>query len=197
MTVLINALAPQLYVYLTPITRLQYSLRVRVALVLLLAQAHFEPTECTPLLNGAVETAPVTVVCRTMASLDAATSKLTVVNAAGEPVDMDDSAANLTDPDPKTTSVSPDVAKIRDGVYTVQGETFGHKITKKQIFTGHWEFDPAIAPVFFAIISDSFLLPVDAPRGSGRLVIYGMAIVRFIGALLLAVMGVRSVAVGQ
>lgn len=63
--------------------------------------------------------------------------------------------------------------------------------------TGHWEFDLAIALVFFAIVSYSFLLPADAPRGGGRLVIYGMAILCFIGALLLAVMGFRSVALGQ
>ena len=63
--------------------------------------------------------------------------------------------------------------------------------------TGHWEFDLAISLVFFAIISYSFLLPVDAPRGLGRLVIYGMAILCFIGALVLAVTGFRSVALGQ
>jgi hypothetical protein len=63
--------------------------------------------------------------------------------------------------------------------------------------TGHWEFDLAITCVFFAIISYSFLLPADAPRGIGRIAIYGIAIVFFIGALILAVMGLRSLALGQ
>lgn len=63
--------------------------------------------------------------------------------------------------------------------------------------TGHWEFDLAITCVFFAIISYSFLLPADAPRGIGRVVIYGAVGLCFIGALVLAVMGFRSVALGQ
>lgn len=63
--------------------------------------------------------------------------------------------------------------------------------------TGHWEFDLAIVLVFFAIISYSFLMPADAPQGIGRAVIYGAVGLCFIGALVLAVMGFRSVALGQ
>lgn len=63
--------------------------------------------------------------------------------------------------------------------------------------TGHWEFDLAIVSVFFAILSYSFLLPGDAPQGIGRAVIYGAVSLCFIGALVLAVMGFRSVALGQ
>lgn len=65
------------------------------------------------------------------------------------------------------------------------------------VLTGDWEFDLAIACVFFAVISYSFLLPADAPRGVGRAMIYGIAVVCLVGALVLAVMGLRSVALGQ
>lgn len=60
------------------------------------------------------------------------------------------------------------------------------------ILTGHWEFDLAIAMIFFAIISYSFLLPSDAPRGAGRIIIRSVAVLFFIGALILAVVGFRS-----
>ena len=60
------------------------------------------------------------------------------------------------------------------------------------ILTGHWEFDLAIAMVFFAIISYSFLLPADAPKGVGRLAIQGVAGLFFVGALVLAVVGFRN-----
>lgn len=63
--------------------------------------------------------------------------------------------------------------------------------------TGHWEFDLAIVSVFFAILSYSFLLPGDAPRGIGRVLIYGVSALFFIGALTLAVFGFRSVSLGQ
>lgn len=89
-----------------------------------MAQAHSEPAKCTPPIDGTVATAPAQVVCQVTASLDAAKSKLTVVNAAGEQVDKGDSAVDLTDPDRKTISVSLDVAKITDGVYTIRWETF-------------------------------------------------------------------------
>lgn len=60
------------------------------------------------------------------------------------------------------------------------------------ILTGHWEFDLAIALVFFAIISYSFLLPADAPRGIGRIAIQTVAGLFFVGALVLAIVGFRS-----
>lgn len=60
------------------------------------------------------------------------------------------------------------------------------------ILTGHWEFDLAIAMVFFAIISYSFLLPADAPKGVGRIAIQAVASLFFVGALVLAVVGFRS-----
>ena len=61
------------------------------------------------------------------------------------------------------------------------------------ILTGHWEFDLAIALVFFAVISYSFLLPEDAPRGGARLAIQSVAAVFFVGALVLAVVGFRNI----
>lgn len=60
------------------------------------------------------------------------------------------------------------------------------------ILTGHWEFDLAIAMVFFAIISYSFLLPVDAPTGGGRVAIQAVAVAFFVGALVMAVVGFRN-----
>jgi hypothetical protein len=60
------------------------------------------------------------------------------------------------------------------------------------ILTGHWEFDLAIALVFFAVISYSFLLPVDAPKGGARVAIQSVAILFFVGALVLAVVGFRN-----
>ncbi|MCC7164844.1 MAG: hypothetical protein IT331_20275 [Anaerolineae bacterium] len=65
------------------------------------------------------------------------------------------------------------------------------------ILTGHWEFDLAIALLFFAVICYSFLLPQDAPRGAGRMIIYGGVIACLIGAGILAVLGFRSLALGQ
>jgi hypothetical protein len=65
------------------------------------------------------------------------------------------------------------------------------------ILTGHWEFDLAIALVFLAVICYSFLLPQDAPRGNGRIVIYSGVLVCLIGAGVLAVLGFRSLALGQ
>lgn len=65
------------------------------------------------------------------------------------------------------------------------------------VFTGHWEFDLAIACAFFAVVSYSFLLPADAPRRMGRAVIYGVAALCLIVALVLAAMGLRSMALGQ
>jgi hypothetical protein len=58
--------------------------------------------------------------------------------------------------------------------------------------TGHWEFDLALVLIFFAVISYSFLLPADAPKGTGRRVIQAVAAVFFAGALVLAVVGFRS-----
>ena len=60
------------------------------------------------------------------------------------------------------------------------------------ILTGHWEFDLAILMVFFAVIAYSFLLPVNAPRGAGRVMIQTASLSFFIGALVLAVLGFRS-----
>ena len=60
------------------------------------------------------------------------------------------------------------------------------------ILTGHWEFDLAIALVFFAVISYSFLLPADAPQGGARIMIQSVAVLFFVGALVLAVVGFRN-----
>lgn len=60
------------------------------------------------------------------------------------------------------------------------------------VLTGHWEFDLAIALVFFAVIAYSFLLPADAPKGLGRIVIQMVAALFFLGAVVMAVVGFRS-----
>ncbi|MCC7165666.1 MAG: hypothetical protein IT331_24425 [Anaerolineae bacterium] len=65
------------------------------------------------------------------------------------------------------------------------------------VLTGHWEFDLAILSVFLGIVVYSFLLPQDAPRGLGRILIYTLTIGFLVGALVLAVFGLRSVALGQ
>lgn len=60
------------------------------------------------------------------------------------------------------------------------------------VLTGHWEFDLALAMVFFAVLSYSFLLPADSPKGVGRLVIQSVAILFFAGAVILAIVGFRN-----
>jgi hypothetical protein len=65
------------------------------------------------------------------------------------------------------------------------------------VLTGHWEFDLAIALVFLAVVCYSFLLPQDAPRGGGRVAIYAGVVMCLVGAGVLAVLGFRSLALGQ
>lgn len=60
------------------------------------------------------------------------------------------------------------------------------------VLTGHWEFDLALLLVVLAVVAYSFLLPEDAPRGVGRLLIQAVALLFFAGALTLAVVGFRS-----
>ena len=60
------------------------------------------------------------------------------------------------------------------------------------ILTGHWEFDLALLLTLLAVVAYSFLLPADAPRGMGRLLIQTVAFSFFAGALILAVLGFRS-----
>jgi hypothetical protein len=60
------------------------------------------------------------------------------------------------------------------------------------ILTGHWEFDLALFLVLMAIVAYSFLLPADAPRGVGRVLIQIIAGSFFVGALALAVIGFRN-----
>ncbi|MCC7164843.1 MAG: copper resistance protein CopC [Anaerolineae bacterium] len=84
------------------------------------AFAHAEPKDCTPPIGGTVDTVPTQVVCKTGQAMDPKESSLSVFNAAGEQVDLGDSAVDLNDPDRLTISVSLDTAKITDGVYTVK-----------------------------------------------------------------------------
>ncbi|GEM_PF-3060484 len=60
------------------------------------------------------------------------------------------------------------------------------------VLTGHWEFDLALFLVLMAVVAYSFLLPADAPRGIGRIVILTVAALFFIGALALAALGLRN-----
>ena len=60
------------------------------------------------------------------------------------------------------------------------------------VLTGHWEFDLALFCVLMAVVAYSFLLPADAPRGIGRRLIQLVAVLFFIGALALAVVGFRN-----
>lgn len=60
------------------------------------------------------------------------------------------------------------------------------------ILTGHWEFDLALLMVLLAVVAYSFLLPADAPRGIGRVLILVVAALFFAGALALAVIGFRN-----
>lgn len=60
------------------------------------------------------------------------------------------------------------------------------------VLTGHWEFDLALAMIFFALISYSFLLPADAPKGRGRMAIQVVAVLFFVGAIVMAIAGFRS-----
>ncbi|HZQ06626.1 MAG TPA: hypothetical protein VFD70_08605 [Anaerolineae bacterium] len=60
------------------------------------------------------------------------------------------------------------------------------------ILTGHWEFDLALLLTLLAVVAYSFLLPADAPRGVGRLLIQSVSFLFFAGALILAVLGFRS-----
>ncbi len=60
------------------------------------------------------------------------------------------------------------------------------------ILTGHWEFDTAILLILFSVVAYSFLLPVDAPRGTRRTLIQSASAACFVGALVMAVLGFRS-----
>ena len=60
------------------------------------------------------------------------------------------------------------------------------------VLTGHWEFDLALFMVLMAVVAYSFLMPADAPRGAGRVVIQIIAVLFFIAALALAVIGFRN-----
>lgn len=60
------------------------------------------------------------------------------------------------------------------------------------VLTGHWEFDLALLCVFLAVVAYSFLLPADAPRGVLRNVIQLVALLFFVSALVLAVVGFRN-----
>ncbi|MBI4670868.1 MAG: hypothetical protein HY741_04260 [Chloroflexi bacterium] len=60
------------------------------------------------------------------------------------------------------------------------------------LLTGHWEFDLALLSLLLAVFAYSFLVPEDAPRGAGRVVIQGVALFFFVGALVLAVVGFRN-----
>lgn len=60
------------------------------------------------------------------------------------------------------------------------------------VLTGHWEFDLAIGCLFLALVSYSFLLPADAPRGLGRAIILTLTILFCTAAIILAVLGFRS-----
>lgn len=60
------------------------------------------------------------------------------------------------------------------------------------ILTGHWEFDLALFLVLMAVVAYSFLLPADAPRGIGRIIILVAAALFFASALALAVLGFRN-----
>lgn len=88
------------------------------------AHAHAEPEECTPPIDGTVETAPEKVVCTTTQAMDPKQSKLEVFDASGTQVDTGHSAVDLNNPDRNTISVSLNPAKMKDGVYTVKWETF-------------------------------------------------------------------------
>lgn len=87
------------------------------------AFAHAEPEDCTPAIDSTVDTVPTQVVCKTGQAMDPEKSELSVFNAAGEQVDLGDSAVDLNDPDRLTISVSLDTTKITDGIYTVKYAT--------------------------------------------------------------------------
>lgn len=89
-----------------------------------IAFAHAEPKECTPAIDGTVQTIPDTLVCTTSQALDSTKSKLEVFDADGTQVDKGDSQVDLNDPDRTKISVSLDTAKMKDGVYTVKWETY-------------------------------------------------------------------------
>lgn len=87
------------------------------------ARAHAEIEECTPPIDGTVETAPEKLTCKASQGMKAEGSALKVFDANGVQVDKGDSAVDLNDPDRVTISVSLDMAKMEHGVYTVKWTT--------------------------------------------------------------------------
>ena len=87
------------------------------------AFAHAEMKNCTPEINGTIETAPAQVVCKATESLDPKGSSLAVYDEMGMQVDKGDSTVDLNDPDRVTISVSLDTAMMEHGVYTVKWTT--------------------------------------------------------------------------
>ncbi len=87
------------------------------------ARAHSDIVECTPPMDGTVETAPEKLTCKASQGMKAEGSSLQVFDANGAQVDKKDSAVDLNDPDRLTISVSLDTPKMQDGVYTVKWTT--------------------------------------------------------------------------
>jgi len=69
---------------------------------------------------------------------------------------------------------------------------FGSPTAHGGVLTGHWEFDLALLCAFLAVVAYSFLIPENAPRGAGRIVIQAVALLLFVGAIALAVIGFRN-----
>lgn len=128
------------------------------------AQAHAEPKECTPPIDGTVQTIPDKLVCITTQAMDAKESKLEVFDASGVQVDMGDSQVDLNDPDRTKISVSLDTAKMKDGVYTVKWDTFSTDDNEQE--EGEFKFTVASGAPVAQATAEPTTAPTSAPEAT-------------------------------
>jgi methionine-rich copper-binding protein CopC len=87
------------------------------------AHAHAEIARCEPPIGATLDVPPTQIRCWFTQELDPKGSTMTVLDAAGRPVDRGDAHVDLNDPDRKQMVVSLDPTRLLPGTYTVRWHT--------------------------------------------------------------------------
>lgn len=103
-----------------------------------IASAHATLDHCTPEVGSAVVAAPAQIICVFSEEIDTKQSTMSAWDQNGDEVDKNDAHVDLNDPDHRTLIVSLDLAKVKDGLYTVKW----HSVTPDDngISEGSWQF---------------------------------------------------------